>query len=1437
METDQRSLHEMATDQQTQQMLQQQMLIQGGVMPQAPTPTAKVKRAGTGGLTKRASLWNWPTIFGRGKNGKNGNKKKPQHNGPPPPQASRRGGPPNKNKPPGKHGGPPPRRGERRGPPPPQHKQGPNNRPPDPESFMKPMKNPFAHLQDNFIGKHASQEARRIQNFQHGQDQINRKFADGRNQFPMQQGPMQGQQNVFQQNRRFSGENTGQLPQQLMMPPASPGLPLQLPQFKKIPNNKKPMNRNDEYVDLPSREQQGMERPTQAANPPTPAVDRMMLDADDPLQSPIQPPTDYFAGSNSQASPEQQFNDYEADPAGLKMLKQTENFGHIYHLINPDGSPVNMQFEKQPIVPPVVQFSSQPQQDLVEDLASVLPHPNTAENLAGGDELLDASLATAVYDPNVFPDIYFTTTEKHNNIKPHQIDLLENHNMFGGSLTLSQEQELLHNPLLGNNQIKRILGIVSSEKTGSAGSGEGGSSGANKIALSRKKAGAVLRSNEVSDDGEQVAKPRRKMRRRKKNRMNQQQLGNQVDASEPELTGADASAVPANTVLPKRRRKGRRKKKYRLHTMSPQNDQDGGMASSTERMGLAGGGEQASAEMKTETPTPDPLTTTPANVVIVTPTSPVSSAGEGKESKIKVKTSFTLPSSEDVRPTSSLEQLLLTGPSSENKIDTSSAGASSVTSTKRASEETTTNVPMSFSTFGYYDALRNKQKSENQEDDYDFSGPSGYFRQAYDPRFPPDHEVNRSHNMSKFIRPRVPGQGPSTPSSTDVTNGPFILYDMTGTRNQSRFSSKFHQETSPFKLDGDLHTKNIEPNRQGDPYGKNPHPFTTNFHKSGQSSGDQGLYLKFDSREWANDRKTAHNQQDHSSDPFSKHYNKTSLTSGYYGSVGSKEFRPSVEIPWDKGYNTPSTTTPSPAYPNYSLEINKNKFGNGARDHNMFGGPTMETFGLPKSSTPISSSGEKTQRKLHKNIFGGSSADVSDDLGNWASPNFWGATLQEAGRYSPNGDFEANRKNDLNRLIQEFGDPNGLKEMKPVDLSSPTPLPMPAPSAQSTMEDMMDDGPNYFLPPSTPGERWGKQRKRKQKTTVAPTTPSSIPFVRSTVPTTPVSFQSSSSAAPTPKWLAVMSNELDLPSEYYDNLSMLPPGSGSLELDLKRKKGKKKSGVEIKFKSGEERDPEEEEEQQRQQNESVNMTAAAGYPQFNVLNGNPSGASGYPGVMVHNFESDSGYGFGETGSGKNNNLQLPPPPPPGFPHVHIPPDATSDISYFPIVNSDNRGGNGPVSSVPSVNPPMAQFGHPPLTHIDNNRKPTQGPIFPGRPNNNNNNNNNGRRDFVPSSEDLGPLPPLPPLPQSATGSSGSGLPSHKENPFTLFEKQNTPVNSGMGFVSTKHELQEMQNQISKFSTIPETFLRRDSSEKMDGGDRVHAPNLGKPCYFYILYPS
>lgn len=1451
MDSDHTNLQQMATDKQTQQMMQQQLNLQGGLMPppppQPPSPTAKVKRAGTG-LTKRASLWNWPNIF-KGKNGRNGNKnKRPngQRNGPPQ-GPNRRGGPPPPNhhnkqsKPPGNHGpppgkngpppgnhgpppgknGPPPgRRGPgRRGPFPPQSKNSRQQQRPEPSTFINPMNNPFAHLQDNFIGKN-SQEAKQMNNFQQGQDMINQKFAIGRNQFPPQ--PFTQGKNFFQPGQiPYSGENSGQLPQQFMMPPASPeSMSPNMPKFKKIPNNQTPMDRQDDYVD----EIQESQQQHYAGNPPhpSPTVDRMLVDVDDSVMQMQEPPEyappsqDYLTSAEkARASLERQVQEaYEADPAGLKLLKQTENFGTIYHLINPDGSPVDMQFEKHPTVPPLVHFSSQQQHDLVEELASVLPPPNSADDVGMGGEI-DSNLATAVYDPNIFPDIYFTTTEKHK-----QPDSQQNFNFnnFGGTYGLSQE--LMDNPMYTDNQIKRILGTASAEKTGS-GSSEGGRGGGFVRQGGRRTAGAILRSNEVSSDQQQqVMMPRRKMRRRKKFRLNQQ-INNQVDTSEPDLTGPDASATPAApTRLPKRRRKGRRKKKYKLHTANPHLNDDT-IASSTERMGLpvsgADGGELASSETKTETPTPDPLTTTPGpqrNVVIVTPTSPVAYSEDGSinldklndinnavAGNKKLKTSFTLPSNEDVTPTSS-ENLVpgAAGPSSENTIDTSAG----VTSTpKKTSEETTTKMPMSFSTFGYFDALKGKNK--NEQDDYDFTGPSGsgaYFGGDYDPRFPPGHEMNRGHNMSRFIRPR--GQNATGSSdSNDNSNGPFILYDMTGTRNQSRFSSKFHQETSSFRLD-----EKSDPNRVGNAYStQSLHPFYTN----NKQAKEKGVFLKLDSNEWSHDKQNSHYQNDHNSDPFSKHYNKTSLNNGgYYGSGASKEFRPSVEIPWERGYNTPSTPTTKSSFSfvGGSAEIKYPK--SGGDQHSIFGGPTMETFGLPKTSTPLSSSGEKQHKKLHKNLFGGSSADISDLGGNWASPNFWG-NLQEGDRYNPRVDFEE-KNNNLKRLMTDFSSPNGLKEMAPVDLSSATSLPMPAPSSsQNTMEDLMD-GPTYFLPPSTPGERWGKQRKRKGRptSTAAPTTPSSIPFIMSTHATTAAS-PSSTSAAPS-KWMAIMSNEVDMPPEYYDNISMMPSRSSSTEVKKNKEKIQIGKGIEIKFKSGEIQDPEEEEEQ-KQNNSSSTTAAASSQNHFDILRGH-----GFPGVMVHDFDSSGGYGFGDT-SGNDKSMRGPPPPPPGMPNVHIPPSPGSDVSYYPDpnVNSDNRDRNGKVSSGPSILfPPMAQFGPPPTHNENNNRK--SAPVFPGRQ------NNNPRREFVPSAEDLGPIPPMPPT--TLIVGSGSGLPRHKDNPFKLFEKQNVAVNSNVGFVSATHELREMEDQISKFSKLPEGFLKRDSSEKKMGGGNVHAPNLG-----------
>lgn len=1178
MDTDHQQLQGMAQDQQTQRALEQQMQMQGRLNPSSPT--SKVKRAG--GLQKRASLWNWPTIFGRGKTGKRSKQQGP-------PGANRRAGPPNRNgkHPRGNQNGPPPRRGERR-----QH---PGNRPQKSEdAFITPMKNPFSHLQENFVGK---PQTRRMK------EPRNNNKNRGENQRP-----------AYRQG--FSGESSGRLPQQSMLPPG--GLPSNLPEFKKIPSNKEPFQHRQVAYQEDSNDNY---QPPQVQD-----VNPMMFNEEDPYASPAAPVSPEFFAPMPAGSLERQFNDYETDPDGLKMLKQTENFGQIFHLINPDGSPVNMNFEKKPILPPGVEFSSQQQQDLLDEIASGLPQP-------GGDEQpisdqLDGPLATAVYDPNIFPDIYFTTTEKHKQLN----------NLLGMS------SELGDNSLLHMNQIKRILG-PSSEKTG------------------------------------EETKPRRKLKRRKKMRHQ-----NTIDTSEHDLTGPESA-----TVLPKKRRKARRKKKYRLHTVKPEE-----MPSSTERMGLGDGGEQSSVEVKAETP--GYLTTTPA------PTS-------ASVTSERVKTSFTLPSEE-------VNQLLLTGPSSENKVDTSAPASS----TKKTSQETTTMFPMSFSTFGYFDALRNKQGSQD-ELDYDASGPSGFYKDTYDPRYPPDHEINRSQrNMTKFIRPRK-GESSSLAENDYVPNeGSFILHDMTGTRNQSRFSSKFHKDKSPFRLDGEVISEPA-PIESVPP----PHPFYSN---SKMLKDKHGVYVKFDSNEWSAGGKK----------------NK-SVNSGHYSPPASSgQYNPSGERSWDSNYP-----------PAGSTEKNHGGFG--------FFGPTMDSFGLPTPSTAQPSSKEKSNRKLHQNLFGGSSAGLSDELGDWASPNFWG-NMQQSDRYSPTADFDA-KKDNLKR-VSEFGS-QGMKEISPGDLSSPTPLPSPT---QNTVED----GPENFdyLSPSSPGDRWGKPRKRKGRptTTVAPTTPT---------PVTKKTPAAEASSMGSDKWLAVMSNEVDAPHEYYD--SNVPPSSISVELERKKQgSGMKKSGVEIKFKSGEERDPSEEEQQQNQ-----NATVAEANSHFNVLSNFPNA---YPGVMVHDFESPGGFSMHA------------PPPPPGFPNVHIPPGIGSDISYFPV----NSGpGSGQVQSS-EVHPPLAQYSPP--------RKSS--PVFPGK------------KDFNPSAEDLGPLPPLPPA-----ASPNGGSPSHSANPFKLFEKQNLPGNPAMGFVSPNQEFKQMADQISKFSTLPESFLHRDSSEKF-GGPSSHPSNAGTLIIFHFL---
>ncbi|ODM99821.1 hypothetical protein Ocin01_06849, partial [Orchesella cincta] len=277
---DHQNLELKAADQRSQKMLEQQLYAQGMPMPPSPTPTAKVKRAG--GLTKRASLWNWPNIFGRGKNKENGHGKskkqknhdfhgQPQrHHGPPPNR--RNGPPPHKNKPgppprfdrPGKNG--PPRKDRfpdkqgRRGP------GGPNKFPPRPpnnkENFMDYMKNPFSHLQENFIGKN-SQENRRMHNIEQEQNHnFNKNFASGQpSHFPQQNNAQQNQfqhqqqhQQQQQQSSQFGGSSQ-QMPPLLMMPPAGPPSDgSNYPQFKKIPNNLNP-NGND-FEDAPEFHQQ-----------------------------------------------------------------------------------------------------------------------------------------------------------------------------------------------------------------------------------------------------------------------------------------------------------------------------------------------------------------------------------------------------------------------------------------------------------------------------------------------------------------------------------------------------------------------------------------------------------------------------------------------------------------------------------------------------------------------------------------------------------------------------------------------------------------------------------------------------------------------------------------------------------------------------------------------------------------------------------------------------------------------------------------------------------------------------------------------------------------------------------------------------------------------------------------------------------------------------
>ncbi|CAL8093080.1 unnamed protein product [Orchesella dallaii] len=1390
LSVDHENLELKAADQQSQKLLEQQLYAQGMPVPPSPTPTAKVKRAG--GLTKRASLWNWPNIFGRGKNKDNGHgkpKKNPKNrafHGPPhrqhgPPPNRRNGPPPQKHKPgprfdrPGKNG--PPRRQERfqekqgrRGPGPPKFPPPPNKQ----QSFMEPMKNPFSHLQENFIGKN-SQEMRRMHNIEHEQNNnFNNNFATGQPSFPQQNHPQQ-HQNQFQHQQHQQpppfGGNNQQMPPLLMMPPAGPSSEPDFPQFKKIPSN---LNKDpSDYDDAPDFQSDQNQFQQQQHTP----IDRMM---EEPVND--EPPPDYFNNS-----PESQFRNREdsSDPAGLQMLKRTENFGTIFHLVNPDGSPVNMQFEKQPLLPPNLQFSSQQQQDLAEELMMQNQDIDASGaglgsmNGGGGGGELENPLATAVYDPNIFPDIYFTTTEKHQHQMQQQNELL-NHNMIGSPSPYPLSQEMLDGPQIQENAIKRILGSGSGENRPQ--SGEKLQQHHQRRLVHRKRVRPHLRSHEqatfdVSTEAPTVI-PRRKMRRRKKFRAAQRANNNIVDTSEPEPTGPDGSAMP------KRRRKGKRKK-YKLQTVK---HEEPTMPSSTERMGIpADGGEQASAELKTESPTLDVLTTTPSpepEITSLLPTAPssenkIKSAEQDvKRSKVKTKTSFSLPSKEETQsPSSELNAV----PSSETKIETT-------TMTRTSTEETTTKLPFSFSTFGYHDALRGKEKPEDYElYSGQLEGDGEFF---YDPRYPPDHEVNRGgHNMTKFIRPRV--QGSSTTSTSTVS--PFILYDMMGTRNQSRFSSRFDKGTSSFRLDTDDSSAGADTDRVGAPYGQNQHPFYANNNNRQHETNDKGVFLKFDSNEWAGSDQKGHYHK--KPDPFSLHYNRTSFNSGYYG--GSTEFRPSAELPsslgaWERQLQTTTTPVPSPVYPKYSSEqISKFSQKSSSAERGRFG-PTMETFGPPRTTTTpfaqkVSASGEQgnKQRKLHKNLFGGSSADVSD-AGNWASPNFWG-TLQDSDRYGASSDFE--RNTNMKRLM-EFGDPNGLKEMPPVDLSSPTPIPMPSPSpAQNTAEDF--DNSDYYLSPSALGTRWGKQRRRKGRPTAAPTTPAPAPLIMSTIRP----FRASSSTVAPDKWLAVMSNEVDGPAEYYDNIdpNMSLPGSSSGETNLKiNAKGKnEKSGIEIKFKSGEERDPEEEaEKNQNEQAKQANTTKPASQHNTNLL-GFPTSdeRSGFPGVMVNDFDASLGYGFGDGG--------MKPQPP-----ALAPP--SSEINYYPSVSNENRGAHSAVPSGPTGPPSSVLF--PPVNNpFGPNNGNNQRPVYPGH-----NPDQGNRRDFSePSNED--DITP-----------QNSGLPSHSDNPFKAFEKQTqVNMNGGMGFVSTNHEFREMNDQIQKFSTVPNTFLRRDSSEKLGG----HPPNM------------